>query len=91
MRDRQPVGVDDRGERDVVGVEARLEDRAQSGIGRAAPGMGSHAVADHLTRTMVNGVGQQFGARTALVEADLRQPRQVHQAQHDDHGAHDRS
>ena len=46
-------------------------------------------VGDHFPRAVIDGVAKQFRAGTALVEADRCQAGQVHQAEHDDHGAHD--
>ena len=79
-----PCDVDDRRERHVLRVEARLEDRAQAGIGRAAPRSGS-APSPTTSRARWKMALASSSARARLSSRlTLRQPRQVQQAQHDD-------
>jgi hypothetical protein len=82
VRDGDALSVGDRGEGDVLGIKARLEDRAQARI--AVEGLVRiGACRDNLPRPVEDGHRQQFRARLTFVEAHAREPRQVHQAQHD--------
>ena len=76
----RPVDVHDRREDHVLGVQARHENGPEPGI-RAQRlvwrGAGDH----HLTRAMINGVGNELRARAALLEADARQPGEIQEAQ----------
>ena len=75
----------------VTFFEYRLDSRIDRSPGSVAQRLVRiGAVGDHFAGAMEDGVGEQLGARAALVEADLRQPRQVQHAQHDDDRADDR-
>ena len=87
--DDDPGGIDDGRVRDVLGIQARLEHRPHPGAA-AQPFVGIAALADHLERALVDRVGDEFGARSALVEADEHEPRQMHHAQDDDDRPDDR-
>jgi hypothetical protein len=64
-----------------------LEDRSRAGIALERLGAG----ADHdLLRAVIDGVGQQLGARARLVQAHARQLRELHHAQDDDDRTDDR-
>jgi hypothetical protein len=86
--DSQAGGVDDRRKGDVLRVEARLENRPQPRIvleclhGVAGPLHG-------LEGPVENRLGDQLRTGLAFVQADLGEPRQVHQAQACRHGADD--
>ena len=80
--------VHDRRERHVLAVQAGLENGAKSGIGTQRLKRVDVADVD-LVRAVSDGVAEEFGARVALVQAHVREPRQVHQAEHDDNGAND--
>jgi hypothetical protein len=89
VSDRHAVDVHERGIGHVLRVQARLEDRPQAGV--AAQRRERIGAADHdLLRAVIDRVAEQLGARVALVEADLRQPRQVQHAQDDDDHDDDR-
>ena len=83
VRHGHAVDIGQRRVHHVLRVEARLEDRAQAGIG-AQRGERLGAADHHLLGAVVDRVGQQLGTRPALVEADARQPRQVQHTQDDD-------
>jgi hypothetical protein len=89
VRHRHTVGIDDRRKRDVLRVQARLEDRSQARI--AVQRLVRVDPRDHdLAGAMKHRVGQQFRPRLAFVQAHAGEPRQLHQAQHHDDDADDR-
>jgi hypothetical protein len=83
------VVVDDRGERHVVRIEARFEDRPQARVDaqREAAAVGRH----HVAGTLIDRLLEHHGARAALFQADAGQPREKVQAQQHDDRADDRS
>ena len=94
MGDRDVVDVHDGGKRDVLGVEARFEDRPKAGIfaQRLVSSLGfgaGGARARDREGAVKDGVGDELRARAALFKADARQVGQVQQAQEDDDHAHD--
>ena len=74
---------------DVLGVDARLENRPETRI-LAKRGIRIGLSSDDLTRAMIDGVGQQVAARLAFLETDARQRRQIDRAEHHDHHDDDR-
>ena len=73
----------------VLGIQARLENRTQSRI-RPQCRKRFGAADDHLLRAVIDRVGEQLGARAALVEADAREAREVQHAEHHDDRDDDR-
>ena len=86
VRDDHAARVGERGIHDVLRIQARFENRSQSGVG-AQRRQRIGAAHLQLLRALIDRVGHQLGARAALVEADARQLRQVQHAQDDDHHA----
>jgi hypothetical protein len=89
VRDSDAMHVYDRGKRDVVRIEARLQDRSEAGI---APQrlVRIHTLLDDVPGPVRNRLHQKVGAGPALVQAHPGQPSQVHHAQRHDDDADDR-
>jgi hypothetical protein len=91
VRDGGPGGVHDRGKNDVLRIQARLQNRPQPGVGAQRLVLAAGRLRrDHVPRPIVDGVGQQLGARAALLQADTREVAQKEQAQENDDRADDR-
>jgi hypothetical protein len=89
VSDRESTGVDDRRERDVLRVQARLEHRPQPGIG--ADGLERiGAVGHQVSRAMINGVRHVIRSSATLVGAHRGEARQVQNAHTHDHHADNR-
>ena len=92
MRHGHAFDVHDRREGDVLGIEARFENRPEPRIVVQRPvrggrvGVGAH----DFVRAMKDRVGDELRARAAFFEAHARQAGEVQEAQEDDDRAHDR-